>query len=863
MLKAKSFIFEKYQLNKLEGSVSFFYRFDFANGNKPLSLVSKISFNDKKIAWEKINKTLLNNILFNLHLALGVSYYKAYCPKKIIIKSGSLSQEAASYWNKLYTKGLGEFFYRNKLDFRGLIKFPYQKNKTNQAVKVKLADRSLLPWGGGKDSCVSAEILKELGHKFTLFSLGDSAVQRATAKISGQKRIIIERTIDSQLFELNKQGAYNGHIPISAILAWLSVLTALVKDYRQIIYSNEASANIGNVNYLGQEINHQYSKSLEFENDFRKYLKTFVTPDINYFSLLRPYSEFKISGLFSHYKKYFPAFSSCNRNFSLTHKAKQRWCGECPKCAFVFSQLAAYLGRQEMIKIFGQNLLTNKNLLPLFQELWGEKRFKPFECVGEPNEVKAAFSLLSQKKEWQKDFIVAYFLKNISRPKNLLATVNKISDQHNVPLNFRRLLILGFGHEGHFVAQYLKRLYPTLKFGITDALKGPKYLETIKDYEVIIKTPGLSDKQPEIAAARTAGKTITSLTNIFLEQQAQNTIGVTGTKGKSTTASLIYSILKEAGLKTELVGNIGYDPLKYLNSEKKTIFVYELSSYQLSLAPVSPHIAVFINIFPDHLPYHQGFNNYFLAKANIAKQQKNDDYFIYNSDYPLIKKLAAQNKAKQIDYLKKGSLKNGWLYYNEEKIIPLTEIKLLGKHNQENIFAAINVAKIYGLNNTVIRKALKKFSNLEHRLEFVGKYRGIDFYDDAISTTPESTLAAISVFEKKLGTIILGGEDRGYDFKQLAEKLAQLRVRNIVLFPDSGKRIAAALKKAYAKYKADAPQILISTQMTAAVKFAYQNTKAGQICLLSTASPSYSLFKDFKEKGNLFQKAIKNYGQKL
>jgi len=200
--KPDYFIFEKYLLNKKDCSISFFYCLDFDKKNKinkkPITLITQINFNDQGIPWKKINTALLNNILFNLHLALGVDYYKTYCPRKIIIKSGILSQKAAAHWDKLYTRGLGEFFYRNKLDFRGLINFPYQKSKTNYPIGVKLNNRSLLPWGGGKDSCVSAELLKELGHKFTLVSFGNSknSIQLATAKVSQQEIIGVKKVID-------------------------------------------------------------------------------------------------------------------------------------------------------------------------------------------------------------------------------------------------------------------------------------------------------------------------------------------------------------------------------------------------------------------------------------------------------------------------------------------------------------------------------------------------------------------------------------------------------------------------------------------------------------------------------------------
>ncbi|MFA5131530.1 MAG: UDP-N-acetylmuramoyl-L-alanine--D-glutamate ligase [Patescibacteria group bacterium] len=856
--KPNIFTFESYSINEKTDTINFCYSFD--NG---LKFTETISLGGGKIDWHRVNRPLITRIIFNLQLALGIGYYKAYCPKKILIKSGALSRGEAEFWNKLYTKGLGEFFYRNKIDYRGLINFPYQKNKSTQAVTIKLSERVLLPWGGGKDSCVSAELLKELGHDFTLITLRDSDIQRATAKISGKARIINDRIIDPALIELNKSGVYNGHIPISAIYAWMTVLGAVLYDYSHIIYSNEASANFGNINYLGSEINHQYSKSLEFENDFRDYLKNFVSPDINHFSSLRQFSDLKISRLFSKYPKYFPVFSSCNRNFSITKKAASRWCGECPKCLFTFSQLAAYIERPKLIATFGQNLFARKELLPLFQELWGEKKFKPFDCVGTPGEVRAALLLSAAKKDWNQDFIVKYFNKQIapkiSNPGKLINDALKNKTEHNIPANFRSTLILGFGIEGKFAADYLQKKYPGFKFAIADQKDGPDYLSAVKDYDVIIKSPGISLREPELVAAQNSGREITSITNIFLEKYGAQTIGVTGTKGKSTTASLIYEILKAAGKNVYLVGNIGFDPLSHLlcAPDKNKIFVYELSSYQLESAKHSPHISVFINIFPDHLPYHRGFNNYFKAKTNITNFQTPADLFIYNDKYPAIKKLAARTPAQTLAYPKECSVRGTNIYYFSEKIIALSDIKLLGEHNIKNIMAAICVAKNYKISTAAIKRALSKFTNLNHRLEFVGRFKNIAFYDDAISTTPESTLAAIEVFKEKIGTLILGGEDRGYKFGALAKRLAELKIRNYVFFPNSGRAIASAIQKAYQKKGLKAPDILFTKSMAEAVKFAYKNTAADQICLLSTASPSYSIFRDFKEKGDLFQAAVK------
>ncbi len=871
--KPNTFIFESFLIDEINNTVAFSYSFDSG-----LNFTETITFADHN-NWRGANRALIEKIIFNLHLALGISYYKAYCPKKIVIKSGSLSKVEADFWNKLYTKGLGEFFYQNKLDWRGLINFPYQKNKISKPIKAELKNSALLPWGGGKDSAVAAELLKELGHDFTLISLRDSSIQKETAKQVGRPRIINNRLMDPKLNELNKQGAYNGHIPISSIYSWTTILSAVLNNYRHIIFANEASANFGNVKYLGSEINHQYSKSLEFENDLRNYLNNFISPDINYFSLLRQFSELRISQMFSHHEKYFPVFSSCNRNFSLNNKTATRWCGQCAKCAFSFSQLAAFINRPKLIDIFGQNLFAKKELLPIFQELWGEKRFKPFDCVGTPSEVKAALLLATDKKEWCQDFIVSYFKKNISpritNTERLISEAFKNKPEHNIPENFRRTLILGYGLEGKFVHDYLRKKYPTFRFGLADQNKiivkdknidifsGPNYLAAIKKYEVVVKSPGISNLLPEITAAQNSGREITSITNMFLSTYSEQTIGVTGTKGKSTTASLIYQILKAANKKVYLVGNIGHDPLEHLleKRDKQKIFVYELSSYQLAISNQSPHVSVFINIFPDHLPYHAGYNNYFKAKANITNFQNKNDIFIFNSEYPTLKNLAKKTKAELIDYLGECAVQNNFIFYHTKKIISLNDIKLLGAHNIKNIMAAICTVKLYKVSNSTIKKVLTNFSNLAHRLEFVGRYKDISFYDDAISTTPESTLAAIEVFKEKINTIILGGEDRGYKFAALTNRLAELKIANIILFPDSGQRIIKEIIKSYTQRKVAVPKILETRSMTAAVKFAYQNTIPNKICLLSTASPSYSLFKNFKEKGNLFQAALKKYGQ--
>jgi 7-cyano-7-deazaguanine synthase in queuosine biosynthesis len=439
--KYKKFIFEKFELNKARGEFRFYYSLD-----GEIDFVEKLFVDVKKIDWEKVNPEcsgLLSLVLFNLHLILGISYWKTYCPKEIIVNSGKLSKAQAEFWNKLYTNGLGEFFYKNKINFKGLINFPYGTEKLSP-IKINTQNRSLVPFGGGRDSIVTAELLKNSKKDFILFSLNTSGVQRETAKVIGKKTIIINRELDKKLFKLNKEGVFNGHIPITAVYSFTSLLAAVLYNYKYIIFSNEQSANYGNVKYLGKIINHQYSKTFEFEIDFYNYLKKFITPSIEYFSLLRPFSELKIASLFSSYQKYFPYFSSCNRNFAINKNSKKTWCGECPKCAFVFSQLSAFTQKKDLIKIFGKNLYEDKKLLNLFLELWGEKSIKPFDCVGTPEEAALAALMALETKEYNKDFIIKYFAENIlSKQKDAIIKLKKIwgkNYQHNVHAEFIKMV---------------------------------------------------------------------------------------------------------------------------------------------------------------------------------------------------------------------------------------------------------------------------------------------------------------------------------------------------------------------------------------------------------------------------------------
>lgn len=388
MNDVSTFIFDSYEFNPLKAQIILRYGFNDGTEFEEVLTLPDTNFTNT-------SPELLENVLFNLHLIGGISYYKAACPKKIEIRSGALSPDQAEFWNKLYTQGLGEFFYKNDIDFRELIQFPSVDGHSPMPQPASKTGKKLLPFGGGKDSYVSLKMLEKKGESFTTFVLGEHPQILNFLEKIGQSPLIVKRQLSPELFKLNKEGALNGHIPISAYIAFLTVVVAALYDYDEIVLSNEKSANQGNVMLHGMEINHQYSKSLEFEEDFTAYVKDFITPDITYYSLLRPYTELEIAEKFAKHPEAFPLFTSCNRNFKIQNNdGKKQWCGECPKCAFVFLMLAPFIPRPEMIEIFGKDLLADPALNSTYAELRGEQGIKPFECVGTPEEVKEAFGLL-------------------------------------------------------------------------------------------------------------------------------------------------------------------------------------------------------------------------------------------------------------------------------------------------------------------------------------------------------------------------------------------------------------------------------------------------------------------------------------
>ena len=429
------------------------------------------------------------------------------------------------------------------------------------------------------------------------------------------------------------------------------------------------------------------------------------------------------------------------------------------------------------------------------------------------------------------------------------------------------MLILGFGREGRDTFKFLRRTFPGKVIGVADKNEGAKkvassvtrrrggirwhlgknYLKALKDYNIIIKSPGIPFK----IIGRSNLPRITTQTEIFFENCPGKIVGITGTKGKSTTSSLIYEILKSGaassrrakGAKTYLIGNIEKPVLSYLSKAKpKDVYVYELSSHQLYNLKKSPKVAVLLNIYQEHLDYYRNFKEYANAKANITRYQTKNDYLVYNSGDKVVREIAGKSKAKKIPI--NGS------YYSLDKA------------------AARAAGKIFKIPSKIIDKTIKKFKYLPHRLELVGTFKGITFYNDALATIPEATIGALDALGDRVETIMLGGYERNIDFKNLAKRILKSKIESVILFPTTGQRIWKAIRQRLRLSSAECPhdkaiciEPFFVDNMPEAVKLAYQHTKKGKICLLSTASPSFSIFKDYREKGDLFKKYVKKYAR--
>lgn len=467
----KAFYYKNYEFNAKTGILLFQYE---SMGYK---FDETITFPDAPFTLTQTQKKALDLIFFYAHIAFGISYYKAFLNPQIVIESGTLTKDEADFFNAFYINGLGEFSVKNNVDIH--IAFPYQEMR-REKFQFNLQDRALVPVGGGKDSCVTIELLKAAGKQIAAVSLGNPRPIHDCVQAAQIPHIVMTRKISPVLLELNKHYSktvlgeqmkadeqrrgvsvhneymrnpscetdvqlphktvfvLNGHVPITGLISFLLWAAAVLYDYKYVAMSCERSANSGNMVKNGRLINHQYSKSLDYERDFYA-LTSAVHPEFRYFSLLRPYSEAHIAKLFATLcKPYFDVFTSCNKAFKLdATKRLDRWCGMCDKCRFVFLILAPFMEKSKLVEIVGNNPLNDISQLDSYKELLGLSGHKPFECVGEIQECQWAMVQLGTDPAWRNDAVVSALSKKIESNESDIFTP---STTHLIPKEYKNAL---------------------------------------------------------------------------------------------------------------------------------------------------------------------------------------------------------------------------------------------------------------------------------------------------------------------------------------------------------------------------------------------------------------------------------------
>ena len=418
-------------------------------------------------------------------------------------------------------------------------------------------------------------------------------------------------------------------------------------------------------------------------------------------------------------------------------------------------------------------------------------------------------------------------------------------------LKNKSICILGFGKEGKSTYNYLT------KHGITnikvhdkvtqevDGVYGDNYLNDLDKYDIIIKSPGVVLKDIDITNIKDK---LSSQLELLLEYSKCNIIGITGSKGKSTTTSLIYEMIKANGLDTYLLGNIGNPIFDYLDDFKEDSYlVIEMAALQLEYVKHSPHIGVITNLYEEHLDFFGTLDKYYQAKLNMFKYQTESDYGVYTDNTELVKEVNKNSFKSNLSEVSLNNIIDDYITIDDDQIYNINNRRtLIGKHNLLNIICALKVASILKLDMGNCIEAITNFKTLPHRMERVGTYDGITYYDDAIATIPEATIDCIDAL-KNVDTLITGGKDRGIDYQILIDYLNNSNVSNVICLPETGYKIADSINKNVYKIE----------ELDEAVELAKKITKKGYICLLSPSASSYNKFKNFEEKGNYFQKYVK------
>lgn len=450
MKKFSKFYFSKFEFDLEKLIATFYYSFD-----NEVFFDEKIDFNSNDFEIRKdFDINILNNILFHLHIALWISYYKLFPTSDLVIESWTIDDYQKKFWEKFYINWLWEFLYTNNISPGLLFNFTSNSDIKFNKIDFNVSEKALVPIWWWKDSIVSVELLKKSPVNFDLFVFwkGDE-LKNNTSEISWTKTLLVKRFLSEKLFSMNNEWYYNWHVPITWIIAFSMEVVSYLYDYKYLILSNEKSANFWNTLWNWVDINHQYSKSLDFEKDFSNYVEKYISSDVKYFSLLRWFYEIKIAELFSDlWSKYFSFFSSCNNNFKIKNKSDKiskwkYWCNDCPKCAFVFTILRPFLNKEDVLNIFWEDLFNKKDLEKLFRELLWISWIKPFECVWESEEV--IISMYKSLEKYDNDklpYILDIFKNDVLTKMTIVELENiekklvTISQDDIIPENIKKLI---------------------------------------------------------------------------------------------------------------------------------------------------------------------------------------------------------------------------------------------------------------------------------------------------------------------------------------------------------------------------------------------------------------------------------------
>ena len=435
--KYTEFYYNSYSIEEDNEAVYLKYEFEIEGLTK---FNPELKIIKKDLKFKDINSIPTKNMAFHIGLIELISYWKATCSPTVIIKCGTLDNYQINWLKKLYFYGLGELFYTNNIkttidEFMEIKCLNNENNFNYSKVEDEPFSGYIVPIGGGKDSVVTLEVLKVDKKKDFCLIINPKPVTLDCAKIAGFENtniIEIYRTIDKNLLELNKQGFINGHTPFSSMLAFVSYFVAYLLGKKYIALSNENSANESNI--IGEKINHQYSKSYEFECDFEEYSEKYLKTPVKYFSFLRPLNELQIAKIFSKYEKYHSTFKSCNVG---SKTLPWKWCCNCPKCLFAYIILSPYLYKEKLVNIFGEDMFENPKLLKTFLELTGNGETKPFECVGTFEEVNFAITKTIENIESNNTFL-PYLLKYYRDNFNLVDTSIDITKRYNEENNLTK-----------------------------------------------------------------------------------------------------------------------------------------------------------------------------------------------------------------------------------------------------------------------------------------------------------------------------------------------------------------------------------------------------------------------------------------